>query len=117
MSGGQKQRIVIARAILKDPKILILDEATSALDVESEKTVLGALEKIMVERTTIIVSHRLSTVRKADNIAVLHHGKFVEHGTCKNKYSQVAATKMSHVIFVFRLQTGHLRCQLNFVVQ
>ncbi|CAM0878108.1 unnamed protein product [Alopecurus aequalis] len=81
MSGGQKQRIAIARAILKDPKILILDEATSALDVESEKTVLEALEKIMVERTTIIVSHRLSTVRNADTIAVLQHGKLVEHGS------------------------------------
>lgn len=81
MSGGQKQRIAIARAILKDPKILILDEATSAIDVESEKTVLEALETIMVERTTIIVSHRLSTVRKADTIAVLHHGKLAEYGT------------------------------------
>lgn len=89
LSGGQKQRLSIARAVLKNPPIMILDEATSALDTESERLVQDALEKMMQNRTSVVIAHRLSTIQKADNIIVLSQGEIVEQG----KHEELLAMK------------------------
>ncbi|XP_073049737.1 ABC transporter B family member 21-like [Primulina eburnea] len=103
LSGGQKQRIAIARAILKDPRILLLDEATSALDAESERIVQEALDRIMINRTTVIVAHRLTTVRNANIIAVIHKGKMIEKGT----HSELLEDPEGAYSQLIRLQEAH----------
>jgi ATP-binding cassette subfamily B protein len=97
LSGGQRQRVAIARALLRDAPILLLDEATSALDAESERLVQQALERLMAERTTLVIAHRLATVRAADRIVVMDDGRIVEQGThakltaAKGLYARLAA--------------------------
>ena len=88
LSGGQKQRLAIARAVLKNPPVMILDEATSALDTESEKLVQDALQKMMQNRTSLVIAHRLSTIKSADEIIVLNKGEIVERGTHKKMMAQ-----------------------------
>ena len=101
LSGGQRQRIAIARAILKNPPILLLDEATSALDAESELLVQQALEELMHDRTTLVIAHRLATVKKVDRIVVLDHGKIRAVGKHEELirndplYSRLAALQFS----------------------
>ncbi|KAK4482118.1 hypothetical protein RD792_009257 [Penstemon davidsonii] len=113
LSGGQKQRIAIARAILKDPRILLLDEATSALDAESERVVQEALDRIMVNRTTVIVAHRLTTVRNANTIAVIHKGKMVEKGT----HSELLEDPEGAYTQLIRLQESHKDIEEDVDVQ
>ncbi|MEC7785597.1 MAG: ATP-binding cassette domain-containing protein, partial [Nitrospinota bacterium] len=106
LSGGERQRIAIARAILKNPKILVLDEATSSLDNRSETLIQDAIEKLMKNRTTFIVAHRLSTIHKADQIIVLEKGRIVETGqheelmNNKNLYYNLYKLKMQDPVVI-----------------
>jgi len=111
LSGGQKQRIAIARAILKDPRILLLDEATSALDIEYEKVVQEALNRIMINRTTFIVSHHLTTVRNVDMIVVIQRRSIVEMGKilqCFNLFTFLKCTSGTDSNFTINFIVGCL---------
>ena len=105
LSGGQRQRIAIARAVLREAPILLLDEATSALDAESEKLVQDALDRLIANRTTLVIAHRLATVRQADKIVVLDKGRIVETGThdqltkAGGLYARLAALQFDDAAF------------------
>ncbi|HET9955723.1 MAG TPA: ATP-binding cassette domain-containing protein, partial [Polyangiaceae bacterium] len=107
LSGGQRQRIALARAILKNPPVLVLDEATSAVDNETEAAIQRSLDKLVVGRTTLIIAHRLSTVRHADVIYVLEGGRIVEAGTHESLIAEGRQYSM-----LWRLQTGELPSSL-----
>jgi subfamily B ATP-binding cassette protein MsbA len=96
LSGGQRQRLAIARAIIKDPALLILDEATSSLDTESERLIQEALDQFVKGRTTIVIAHRLSTIQQADRIVVLDEGKIIEQGSLEELLALNGAYKRLH---------------------
>jgi subfamily B ATP-binding cassette protein MsbA len=106
LSGGQRQRLAIARALLKDPPILVLDEATSALDAESERAVQQALERLMAGRTTLVIAHRLSTVRRADQLAVIEAGRIVERGSHGDLLATGGLYRRLHDLQVFETGDG-----------
>lgn len=98
LSGGQRQRIAIARALIRDPRVLILDEATSSLDTVSESLIQEALDRLVQNRTTFVVAHRLSTIRKADRIVVLENGKIIEVGSHKQLLESQGLFAMMHAL-------------------
>ena len=108
LSGGQRQRIAIARAILRDPRILVLDEATSSLDNESEALVQEALDRLMRDRTTVVIAHRLTTIEKADTIVVLEHGHIIERGTHADL---LALEGLYHRLYTRSFEAGHKALQ------
>ncbi|MDP1745856.1 MAG: ATP-binding cassette domain-containing protein, partial [Bacteroidota bacterium] len=101
LSGGQRQRVSIARAVLKNPPILILDEATSALDTESERLVQDALNKLMKNRTSLVIAHRLSTIQHADEIIVMQKGEIIERGTHTDLIAKNGAYRKLHELQSF----------------